>query len=159
MRRGEARKIELEEKMEKVVKYFLETGASSRQIAVYFTEHYFPVSHKTVNKYIHTYMKDSLGLKEELEQKIEKNREKSIYDEVIQKQILIELGLLFKGYKIEEIAQILDKGFSSVQRDLTTRLEKLCKIEPDYIPFYEKAKEQLQINQTSTIDENRKIWK
>lgn len=159
MRKQEARKIELEEKMEQVVRYFLKTGSSSRQIAAYFTEHHFPISNKTVNKYIHTYMKDSLGLKEELKQKIEQNREKSIHDEIIQKQILIELGLLFKGYKIEEIAQILDKSSASVQRDLTTRLEKLCKINPDYISFYEKAKEQLQINQTSTINENRKTWK
>ena len=117
------------------------------------------ISNKTVSKYIHTYMQDSLGKTKQLEEKVENNREKSIKDEAIQKKILIELGLLFQGYKTEEIAKILEKSPSSVKRDLTTRLKRLCEIDEEYTAFYEKAKEQLKVNQITTIEENRKIWK
>ena len=64
--------------------------------------------------------------------------------------------MLFKGYTTSQIAEIFDKGQSSVQRDLTIRLKKLCDYDSSYQEFYDMAQERLLMNQTSTIEVNRK---
>lgn len=156
MKNSEAHNLEIEERIEQVGKYFLETGKSTREIAKYFSLNFFPISNKTVSLYIKAYKKNKPQFAEEIDKKIDTNTEKDFESDDIKKQILIELDLLFRGYTTSQIAQIFGKGQSSVQRDLTTRLKKLCDIDPSYQEFYEMAQEKLLMNQTTTIEINRK---
>lgn len=156
MKNSEAHNLEIEERIEQVGKYFLETGKSTREIAKYFSLNFFPISNKTVSLYIKAYKKNKPQFAEEIDKKIDANTEKDFESDDIKKQILIELDLLFRGYTTSQIAQIFDKGQSSVQRDLTTRLKKLCDIDPSYQEFYDMAQEKLLMNQTATIEINRK---
>lgn len=146
------------ERIEQVGKYFYETGKSTREISKYFTENYFPISNKTVNKYIKKYKERHPDLGDELDKKVDDNTEKSFMTDKIKKEILIELELLFMGYVISDIAKIVDKTYSSVQRDLTKRLKKLSDVDESYLEYYEKAKQILKENQNSTIISNRKKY-
>ena len=159
MTNQEARLQELEERIELVGAYFLATGASMREIAKYFSTHFFPISAKTVNLYVHKYQKKHPELASQLQEKLIQNSEKDYTSLEVQKEILLELDLLFHGYKLEEIALIFEKGSSSVQRDLTKRLEKLSQVDEIYREFYEGVLRKLRENQIETIEVNRKKWK
>lgn len=156
---NEERKQEALMRRDEVVEYFLQTGASTREIAAYFTEHYYPISNKTVSKYIHDYMVEVPSSKARLTEKIENNKEKDFLTEEIKKQILIEFELLLRGYNITQIASLVDKGYSSVQRDLTTRLERLAIADESYEEYYNKAQEIIRGNQQFGSKENRRASK
>ena len=156
MKNSEAHDLEIEERIDLIGKYFLETGKSTREIAKYFSLNFFPISNKTVSLYIKAYKKNKPQFSNEIDKKIEDNTEKDFKSDDIKRQILIELDLLFKGYTTSQIAEIFDKGQSSVQRDLTIRLKKLCDYDSSYQEFYDMAQERLLMNQTSTIEVNRK---
>lgn len=159
MRNDQLPAQERELRIEEIGSYFEKTGKSTREIAKYFTENHYPISNKTVSKYIHEYMDKYSESSELIEEKIENNREKTYEDEEIKKQVLIEFGLLLKGYTIEEIALIQEKGSSSVQRDLTQRLQKLSekyKDDPTYKEFYEKAQAILSEHQKSNSEDQRR---
>ena len=156
MKNSEAHDLEIEERIDLIGKYFLETGKSTREIAKYFSLNFFPISNKTVSLYIKAYKKNKPQFSNEIDKKIEDNTEKDFKSDDIKRQILIELDLLFKGYTTSQIAEIFDKGQSSVQRDLTIRLKKLCDYDSSYQEFYDMAQERLLMNQTSTIAVNRK---
>jgi len=156
MRNSEAHNLELEERIEQVGKYFLETAKSTREIAKYFSDNFFSISNKTVSVYIQRFKKDNPQYKEKINKLIEENTEKDFKSDDIKKQILIELDLLFKGYTTDQIAEIFDKGQSSVQRDLTIRLKKLCEEDPSYLEIYTKALEKLASNQQMTTFKSRK---
>jgi len=156
MRNSEAHNLELEERIEQVGKYFLETAKSTREIAKYFSDNFFSISNKTVSVYIQRFKKDNPQYKEKINKLIEENTEKDFKSDDIKKQILIERDVLFKGYTTDQIAEIFDKGQSSVQRDLTIRLKKLCEEDPSYLEIYTKALEKLASNQQMTTFKSRK---
>lgn len=147
-------------RIEEIGNYFIDNdGPSTRNIAEYFSNNKYKISNKTVHSYIELFEKRHSDKKEIIDSLIDKNKEKDITTEERQKQILVEFGLLLKGYTCTEIAKILDTSFSSIQRDLTSRLKKLGENDEIYDNIYQIASTYLNQNQTSTIESNRKQWK
>ena len=73
MKNSEAHDLEIEERIDLIGKYFLETGKSTREIAKYFSSNFFPISNKTVSLYIKAYKKNKPQFSNEIDKKIEDN--------------------------------------------------------------------------------------
>lgn len=116
---------EREERIILVGDYFMETGASTRQIAEYFSNNFFKISNATVCDYIKKYKKLK-NLDREIEKKIKENSPETISDKNVAKRVLKFAQLYLKDNKtIEEIADETKTEYWTVYRDLTDRLKQL----------------------------------
>lgn len=106
--------------------YVKETGASTRQVANYFTKHKYPISNATVNDYLKNRLpKLNSSLYEEIEPILVANTPKTIETVEVRKRIYSAVSLLFKDYTIEEIAKELHSTVDIIYDDLTVRLPKI----------------------------------
>ena len=147
------------ERIEIIGKYFLDTGASTRDIAKYFTDNYFDISNKTVSLYIKEYMNSHSEKKEEIKDLIDNNTEKSIEDLETRERVLTVARLVLQGHTKEEISNELGVSIKTVERDISSRLSMLCEQDEDYKIYYKAVMNSLHHNQVSTIEKNRKTFK
>ena len=147
------------ERIELIGQYFFETGASTRDIAKYFTDNYFEISNKTVSLYIKEYMNTHNEKKDKLKDLIDNNTEKSIEDFETRERVLTVARLVLQGYTKEKIADELGVSIKTVERDISSRLPMICEQDEDYKIYYDAVMNSLHNNQVSTIDKNRKTFK
>lgn len=150
---------EKNERIELIGEYFLETGASTREIAKHFSENQFKISNKTVSLYIKEYIKKHEDKKDELKAMIDNNIDKSIEDLQVQERVLKVVRLVLLGSTKEEIANMLNISVKVVERDLSSRFPRLCEKDENYSIYYDSVMEELHRHQVSTIEKNRKVYK
>lgn len=147
------------ERIEVIGKYFLDTGASTRDIAKYFTDNYFDISNKTVSLYIKEYMNSHNEKKDKIKDLIDNNTEKSIEDLETRERVLTVARLVLQGLTKEEISNELGVSVKTVERDISSRLPMICEQDEDYKIYYKAVMNSLHHNQVSTIEKNRKTFK
>lgn len=108
-----------------VGKYFLETGASTREIAAHFTELGFPLSNATVSDYIARYKKENSEKRSIIEEKIYDNAPKTIEDKGVEVRTMYATKYFLQGHTAEEIAKAFGVSPSVIYRDLNERLPQI----------------------------------
>ena len=135
---------ERDERVQKVAEYVIQTGASYRQAAAYFTDNkIFEISYVTVADYCRRYAKHYPQKREELQKVIASNTEKTLSDEEVRTRVLNNANLLLEGLTIEEIAASTATTYWTVYRDLTERLPQV------YPELAIQVQEKLQSNSHS----------
>ncbi len=128
-----------------IAKYIIENHASLRQ-----TAKKFELGKTTVFDYVHEKLPSiSIVLYKEVFNVLMENKSFSTKNKRVVEQVLTSYDYLKEGHIIEEIAQLQNIGRNVVQRNLTTRLQKIDKKK------YEDAKEILRGNQFSGISEHK----
>lgn len=148
---------EREYRIEKIGDFFYKTGLPTRQIADYFTAHYFPISNKTVHQYIQIYMKEHPNLKEEINKKIINNTEVPFYDEKAKTRILKEAELVITGYTYREISELLNISIKTVEHDISERLSKLALLDSSINEIYNETIKCAKKHQVDALNQNRNI--
>ena len=97
--------------------YFTQTGASTRDIADYFTKNKYPISNYTVSQYIKIYQKRNYIYSQLINQLIYNNKHTKNDPEYV-KRIIVEKCLHLKGYNEKTIAELFNLSESTVSRDL-----------------------------------------
>lgn len=140
---------EIKERVLEIADYTIETGASTRKTATYFTENRFPISNCTVS----TYLKDRLFKIDPERYRLVRqvmctNTPKSMKTVEVQKRIYRAVTLLLQGLTVSEIAEEMGETFDTVYDDLT---RKLSQIEQDPDILFQ-VQEQLSLNRLSTLN-------
>ncbi len=104
---------------------FKETGLSTRKLANYITARYFSISNCTVSDYLKRYVKLRPEEVNNIKEKIEKNTDMSVNNEVIRKRVEDNSLLFEQGYTVEEIAKVTGTNYWTVYRDITSRIKKI----------------------------------
>lgn len=138
-----------------VGEYFVNTGASTREIAKYFSSYYFEISNKTVSLYIKEYMKMNPEKEEEIKKKIDINTEKTIDDSYVVERVLKVARLILDGKTIEEASKELDISYKTAERDISVRLKELGKNDSDLKKYYDAVVKVLHVHQVDALNENR----
>lgn len=149
---------ERERRVEIIGEYFLETGASTREIANYISsspDYDFEISNKTVHDYIKRYIEMHPEKEDEIKDIINKNTEKSIEDPKVVERVLNVARLVLNGYTIEESAKILDITYKTAERDINPRLKQLGENAPDLKMYYDAVSNVLNKHQINALNENR----
>ena len=117
---------ERERRIKLVTQYILDTGASYRETAKFFTDNYFRISHVTVKDYCSRVINQNTEIGKELEKIIEENTEKGINDdEVIKRIVNVSNIYASTDFTISEIVENLGLPFWTVYRDITSRIKKI----------------------------------
>ncbi len=116
---------EREERINLVGEYFINNpGVSTRKIAEYFSNNFFKISNATVLDYINRYKKNN-NLTDEIDNKLNENKPKTINDADVKKRILTCAKFYINGKTLEEISTITNTNYWIVYRDLMVRLKKI----------------------------------
>ncbi len=116
---------EREQRVLLVGSLFNETGMSTRQLAIYITDNYFPISNCTVSNYLKRYCKLKPEELETIQAKIVGNTPDSLDKQEVRDRVETNVKLFEQGYTIEEIAKATDKNYWSVYLDITRRAKTL----------------------------------
>lgn len=138
--------FERDRRVEIVGDTFLETGLSTRKLASYIStdnKFDFKVSNATVSDYIKRYCLRHPKRIEQINSLIEANSGSSLKDERVIRRVKKVYELICEGYKIEDIAKLLETSYWVTYYDVDIRLKKLD------IKSYDKAKEILEYNSRS----------
>lgn len=149
---------ERNERVKQIGEYFSSTGKSTREISAYFTANFFPISNKTVSKYIHLY-KDLFGNSEDIDKKIDINTSKSIEDPQTLERVLKVSRLVLQGNSINEIALDLNEKTNVIKGDIYTRLKMYSQNDEDMIIYYNAVKNNLERKKFKALEKNRKKFK
>lgn len=118
---------EREERINLIGEYFINNpGVSTRKIAEYFSKNFFKISNATVLDYINRYKKNN-NLTDEIDNKLNENKPKTINDADVKKRVLTCAKLYISGKTLEEISNITNTNYWIIYRDLMVRLEKIDK--------------------------------
>ncbi len=140
-----------------VGEYFLNTGASTREIADYFSKNKYSISNKTVYDYIKKYKEMFQNKVSEIEDKLYSNKEKSIDDAGVRERVLTVSRLILDGHTKKEVSKILGITIKEVERDINPRLKKISEIDKDYEIYYNAVMNVLKKNQIDALNEYRNI--
>ena len=148
---------ERERRIKLVTQYILNTGASYRETAKFFTDNYFRISHVTVKDSCSRVINQNTEIGKELEKIIEENTEKGINDdEVIKRIVNVSNIYASTDFTISEIAENLGLSFWTVYRDITSRIKKINIDLPEGL--LEKIDEKLESDRISNLkNQNGKI--
>lgn len=138
---------ERERRIEEIGNFFKETGLPTRQIADYFSNNYYPISHKTVYQYIRLYMEKHPEDSDIIEEKIFRNTEVPYNSEKAKKRILEEAKLVLEGKTFKEISSINGISHKVVYHDITERLKRLSLEDSEFKSIYEKVIIKVKENQ------------
>ncbi len=129
-----------------------ETGFSTRQLASFISEHYFPISNATVHSYLQQRLpKIDPELYQEVSKIIQENRAKTVDNEIVFNRIKKVINLLLEGYTVPMIVEILNEDTENqygtitvytIYNDLNLRLRKI--VDDDI--FLENIKKILERN-------------
>lgn len=133
-----------------VGEYVLETGASTRKTAEYFTENHFPISNYTVSEYLKEYRKIMIEKRETIDAKINANTPESIDDENVRARVLNVIKLIKAGFTIEEISNSLGVEYWVIYRDIHNRYPKIDSID------YEDIKKILEKRSMDNLNDKTK---
>lgn len=114
-----------EKRIKEVAEYVIETGASTRKAAEYFTKNHYPISNATVSEYCHLYKKRNPQKKENISKVIKNNTPKTIRNKSVEFRVYNHTKLLLSGLTIKEIADYSHSSYWTIYNDLTMRLNKL----------------------------------
>ena len=128
-----ARKVETDEERERriilVGEYVINTGASTRKAAEYFSDNFFAISNYTISDYCKRYCKMNPKSLEIMRKRIDDNTPNDISCEDVRKRVLISAELFKEGINMEEIANTIGCSFWTTYRDLTKRFKILDPVE------------------------------
>ena len=128
-----ARKVETDEERERriilVGEYVINTGASTRKAAEYFSDNFFAISNYTISDYCKRYCKMNPKSLEIMHKRIDDNTPNDISCEDVRKRVLISAELFKEGINMEEIANTIGCSFWTTYRDLTKRFKILDPVE------------------------------
>ncbi len=128
-----ARKVETDEERERriilVGEYVINTGASTRKAAEYFSDNFFAISNYTISDYCKRYCKMNPKSLEIMSKRIDDNTPNDISCEDVRKRVLISAELFKEGINMEEIANTIGCSFWTTYRDLTKRFKILDPVE------------------------------
>lgn len=140
---------ERERRIQLIGEYILETGASTRKTADYFTANYFSISNYTVSEYLKLYMKKNSQKAEELRKIIDNNTPDSIEDPKVIKRVLSVAELVESGFTIEEISKNTNIDFWTVYDDINKRLRRID------VERYKKIKEIFHNRSLSNLNDGK----
>lgn len=147
---------ERERRIKLVIDYIIETGASYRETARFFTENYFKISHVTVKDYCDRIIARNTEIGKKLKEVIEGNTEKGIDDDAIKRILNVSDIYVSTDFTISEIAENLGLSYWTVYRDITSRIKKINVDLPK--GFLEKIDEKLEFDRISNLkNQNGKI--
>lgn len=142
---------ERERRIKLVTDYIIETGASYRETAKFFTDNYFKISHVTVKDYCDRVILLDSELSKKLKEVIKENTKESINDEETIKRILNVSNIYVStNFTILEIAENLGLSYWTVYRDITSRIKKVEVELPK--GFLEKIEEKLENDRISNLE-------
>ncbi|MGM9879603.1 MAG: sporulation transcriptional regulator SpoIIID [Bacilli bacterium] len=142
---------ERERRIKLVTDYIIETGASYRETAKFFTDNYFKISHVTVKDYCDRVIFLDSELSKKLKEVIKENTKESINDEETIKRILNVSNIYVStNFTILEIAENLGLSYWTVYRDITSRIKKIEVELPK--GFLEKIEEKLENDRISNLE-------
>ena len=128
-----ARKVETDEERERriilVGEYVINTGASTRKAAEYFSDNFFAISNYTISDYCKRYCKMNPKSLEIMRKRIDDNTPNDISCEDVRKRVLSSAALFKEGINMEEIANTIGCSFWTTYRDLTKRFKILDPVE------------------------------
>ena len=113
-----------------------ETGLSTRKLAAYLTNNFFPISNCTVSDYINRYCKMKPQEIDNIKAKINANTAAGLNKQEVVKRVKTNADLFEQGFTIDEIAKSTETSFWTVYRDITSRMRALdpdryeCSIKP-----------------------------
>lgn len=116
---------EREQRVLLVGSLFNDTGMSTRQLAIYITNNFFPISNCTVSNYLKRYCKLKPEELDTIQAKIAENTPDSLDKQEVHDRVETNVKLFEQGYTIEEIAKATDKNYWSVYLDITRRAKML----------------------------------
>lgn len=106
--------------------FILETGASTREAAKFFSENFFSISNATVFDYLERYKRMFPNKREELLNITKNNKANSIDDEETTKRVLINAKLMLENnLTVETLAEATNTSYWTIYRDLVVRLPKI----------------------------------
>lgn len=148
---------ERERRIKLVTQYVVQTGASYRETAKFFTDNYFKISHVTVKDYCSRVINQNTEIGKKLEKIIEENTEKGINDDDVIKRIMNVSNIYASAdFTISEIAENLEIPYWTVYRDITSRIKKINVDLPEGL--LEKIDEKLEIDRLNNLkNQNGKI--
>ena len=102
-----------------------ETGLSTRKLAAYITDNFFPISNCTVSDYMKRYCKLKPDEIDIIKEKIRDNTAATISKPEVKQRVERNVSLFEQGFTVEEIANSSDESFWTVYRDITSRIRAL----------------------------------
>lgn len=148
---------EMVKRVKEVADYTIETGASTRQVAKFFTENKYKISNATVCSYLSQRLPRIDPARYVLVKPIiDKNTPKTVETVEVRKRIYSATSLLLRGLTIPQIVEELNIGrleneqvtFDIIYDDLTKRLQQ---IEKDSA-ILEDVKKRLRENRLDTLN-------
>lgn len=127
---------EMVKRVKEVADYTIETGASTRQVAKFFTENKYKISNATVCSYLSQRLPRIDPTRYVLVKPIiDKNTPKTVETVEVRKRIYSATSLLLRGLTIPQIVEELNIGrleneqvtFDIIYDDLTRRLQRIEK--------------------------------
>lgn len=118
---------EREKRIMLIGNYAIKTGASTREIAEYFSSNYFNISNATVHDYLQRYKLKYHNKTSAIENVINNNTVKTVKDENISRRVLKVYELIKNGFLLEEIAKGLNESYWTIYRDI----DRLKQIDED----------------------------
>lgn len=113
-------------RMQLVVDYILETGASYRETAKFFSEHFFKISHVTVKDYCDRFIVCGTEKAEALKAIIESHVESNEFNDTVKERVL-QVARIYTSsdYDVAEIAENLGLSFWTTYYDIYKRLPQI----------------------------------
>lgn len=148
---------EMVKRVKEVADYTIETGASTRQVAKFFTDNKYKISNATVCSYLSQRLPRIDPARYVLVKPIiDKNTPKTVETVEVRKRIYSATSLLLRGLTIPQIVEELNIGrleneqvtFDIIYDDLTKRLQQ---IEKDSA-ILEDVKKRLRENRLDTLN-------
>ena len=144
-------KEEIEELVNNIADYIIETKCTTRQAA----EH-FKVSNYTISEYMNKRLSKSDPRYPEVKQIIDGNR-KTLDKDITKIRILKELKFFIEGKTCDEISSIIRISPSQVSRDLLNRLPELieeAKKSPEDMPEFASLPDGILFEISAKLKEN-----
>lgn len=154
---AEQKHEEMVRRVKEVADYTIETGASTRQVAKFFTENRYKISNATVCTYLTQRLpKIDFARYALVKPIIDKNTPKTVETVEVRKRIYAATALLLRGLTIPQIVEEINFGkletervtFDIIYDDLTKRLQR---IETD-VAILEDVKKRLVENRLDTLN-------
>jgi len=144
---------EREARIIEIGSYFLKTGASTREIAKYFTENRFEISNYTVSQYIKKYTEKFPQTSKSVDEKIKNKTPATIDDEDVLARVIFVSKAYLNNYTMKEIADSLGVSVDVIFDDLHTRLPKI----KDVDKYFKLEGNESIVDIVSEIAEKRSI--